>query len=62
MILGSEQMEYITVREAAKKWGCSEDTVRKWCRESKITITIGAVKKSGRWQIPANAECPKKTK
>ena len=55
-------MEYITVKEAAKKWGYSEATVQRWCRDGKIKVTVGAEKKSGRWQIPANAECPNKIK
>ena len=55
-------MEYITVKEVAEKWGYREATVQRWCREGKIKVTVGAEKKSGRRQIPANAECPKKTK
>ena len=55
-------MEYITAREAAQKWGYKESTVQKWCREGLIKITLGAKKESGRWQIPVDAECPKKVK
>lgn len=55
-------MTYITVKEAAKKWGYSEKTVQKWCRERKLDVTIRAEKKNGRWQIPEDAECPNKTK
>lgn len=55
-------MQYLSVKEVAKKWGFSEETVRKWCREGIITVTVGAEKKSGRWQIPAEAECPKQKK
>lgn len=52
-------MQYLSVKEVAEKWGYSEETIRKWCREGLIKITFGAEKKSGRWQIPADAECPK---
>ena len=52
-------MQYLSVKEAAKKWGYSEETIRKWCREGLITATIRAEKKSGRWQIPSDAQCPK---
>ena len=45
-------MQYLSVKEVAKKWGYSDETIRKWCREGLITITAGAEKKSGRWQIP----------
>lgn len=55
-------MEYMTVKEAAKMWGYSEGTVRKWCQEKKIKVSVGAEKKNGRWQIPKNAQCPKQIK
>ncbi|MBR2860446.1 MAG: helix-turn-helix domain-containing protein [Clostridia bacterium] len=55
-------MQYLTVEEAAEKWGYGKETVRKWCRQGLIKITVGAEKKSGRWQIPADAQCPKKIK
>lgn len=55
-------MEYLSVKEVAEKWGYSEATIRKWCRDGLIKITVGAEKKSGRWQIPADAMCPKKKK
>lgn len=58
----SKEMEYITVKEAAGKWGYSEATIRKWCQNEKIKVIIKAEKKSGRWQIPAAAECPGKKK
>lgn len=56
------KVNYITVKEAAKKWGYSEATIRKWCKESKISVTFKAEKKSGQWQIPSEAKCPKKIK
>ncbi len=54
-----ENMDYIGTREAAKKWGCSQSAVSRWCREGKICFVVKPEKRGGRWQIPANAECPK---
>lgn len=53
-----KQMDYMTVKEAAEKWGYSEATVRKWCREEKLFVICKAIKKSGRWQIPKSTVCP----
>ncbi len=55
-------MTYMSVKETAEKWGYSEDTICKWCKQGLIKATVGAEKKSGRWQIPENAQCPKKIK
>ena len=55
-------MEYMGTKEAAEKWGYSESTIRKWCKEEKIQLLVKPEKVSGRWRIPANAECPKKEK
>lgn len=55
-------MKYLSVREVAEKWGYGEATIRKWCQQGLIKVTVGAEKKSGRWQIPENAQCPKKIK
>lgn len=55
-------MEYISVKEAAHRWGYSESTIRKWCQNQIIKVTVSVEKKNGRWQIPADAECPKKLK
>lgn len=52
-------MEYITTKEAAELWGYSEDTIRKWCRKGMLTLVCKPEKKNGRWQIPANVQCPK---
>ena len=48
-------------KDAARKWGVSQATVQKWCREGKIA---GATQdKSGSpWHIPPNAIAPKKNK
>ena len=55
-------MDYMTTKEASEKWGYSEATICKWCREKKLFVVCRAVKKSGRWQIPTTAECPKPLK
>lgn len=45
-------------KQAAEKWGVSQATVAKWCREEKIK---GATqdKKGSTWHIPPNAQPPK---
>ena len=45
----------------AVKWGVSQDTVRKWCRQGKIP---GATQDKPRspWHIPADAQKPIKHK
>lgn len=55
-------MNYISVKEAAKKWGYSESTIRKWCKNGLLNVTYSAEKKNGQWQIPEDAQCPKITK
>ena len=44
-------------KEAAEKWGFSQDTIQKWCRQGKIA---GATqdKKGSPWHIPKNATPP----
>ena len=59
---GDGRMEYITVKEAAARWGYSETTIRKWCQDGLLSVVCKAKKKSGRWQIPAAAQCPKPIK
>lgn len=48
-------MEYISVSEAAKKWGISERRVQKLCEENRI---LGIERISRIWLIPRNAEKP----
>ncbi len=55
-------MKYLTVKEVAEKWGYSEATIRKWCKLGILKVTIGAEKINGHWQIPFDAQCPKKIK
>ena len=47
--------------EASKRWGYTQQTVRKWCAEKKIQ---GATqdKKGSPWHIPQDAQCPKPNK
>ena len=48
-------MEYMTVREAAKKWDISERLVQKLCAQGRIQ----GVKKFGiSWGVPADAQKP----
>ena len=46
-------------KDAAQKWGVSQATVQKWCRERKIE---GATqdKPGSSWHIPKNATPPRK--
>ena len=48
-------MEYISVSEAAKKWGISERRVQKLCEENRVS---GVERISRIWLIPRNAEKP----
>lgn len=56
---GQDNMEYMGTKEAAEKWGCSQGTVSKWCREKKIK-KAEQDKKGSPWRIPINAEYPGK--
>lgn len=48
-------MDYISVREAAEKWGISERWVQKYCVEERIS----GVQRFGRsWMIPKDAKRP----
>lgn len=48
-------MEFISVEQASNKWEVSVRTVQIYCTNNRIP---GAVKKSGVWCIPANANKP----
>lgn len=52
-------MEYISVIQFAAKYGISERTARKYCTEGKIS---GAFLTGKTWNIPEDAELPKKGK
>ena len=52
-------MEYISVIQFAEKYGISERTARNYCAAGKID---GAFLTGKTWNIPADAELPKKGK
>lgn len=50
-------MKYISVTEAAKRWGVSERSVRGYCADGRIA---GAVLTGKTWNIPDGAEKPER--
>ena len=50
-------MKYISVSEAAKKWGISERSARNYCAEGRVA---GARLVGKTWEIPDVAEKPKR--
>ena len=48
-------MDYITIQEAADKWGLKVRRVQVMCSENKIP---GAIRFGHAWAIPANAVRP----
>ena len=48
-------MDYMTLKEAAEKWGVTPRRVNYLCAAGRIH---GAVKKASVWLIPKNAEKP----
>ena len=52
---GQVIMDYISVSEAAKKWGISERRIQKLCEENRIP---GVVRFSRMWLIPKDAKKP----
>lgn len=51
-------MKYKTIKEKADDWNVSVRQVQYYCKQNKID---GAIKKSGAWHIPENAEKPQKS-
>lgn len=51
-------MRYLSVAEIAKRWDVSERSVRNYCAQGRVT---GAVLAGKIWNIPENAEKPKRT-
>lgn len=49
----------MTSKEAAKKWGCSANTVTEYCRNELI---FGAERVRGKWEIPEKASKPPMSK
>ena len=52
-------MDYISVSQAAEKWGLSERSIRNYCQQGRI---VGAVLNGHSWLIPENAEKPDRKK
>lgn len=50
-------MKFLSVAQTAQKWNLSERTVRNYCANGKIPDAFLTGKK---WNIPENAERPKK--
>lgn len=48
-------LDYMSVQDAAKKWGISERRIQVLCGENRID---GAVRFGHAWAIPKNAEKP----
>lgn len=48
-------MEFMTIQEAAKKWGISERRIQVLCNEERI---LGACKFGRQWAIPVTTEKP----
>ena len=48
-------MDYMTLKEAAEKWGVTPRRVNYYCTADRIP---GAVMMAGVWLIPKNAEKP----
>lgn len=46
---------YLSIREAAEKWGVSERRVYQYCAQGRIP---GAMRFGGAWAIPENPEKP----
>ena len=44
-------------KEAAEKWGVSQERVQRWCREGKIPNATQD-KSGSPWHIPKDAVCP----
>ena len=52
-------MEYMTVKQAAAKWGVSDRWVHKLCLDNRIE---GVMRFSAVWMIPADAQKPTDTR
>jgi Fic family protein len=50
-------MEFISIKEAAKRWGLTERMVRGYCNEKRIE---GAIFENRTWLIPEDAEKPQR--
>ncbi len=48
-------LDYLSVKEAAQKWGISERRIQKLCEQQRID---GAVRFGHAWAIPKSAQKP----
>ncbi|MBE7061037.1 MAG: helix-turn-helix domain-containing protein [Clostridiales bacterium] len=48
-------------KEASEKWGYSQATISKWCREGLIPNATQD-KPNSPWHIPKDSQCPRKIK
>ena len=53
--------EYMGTKEASEKWGVSQGTIAKWCREGKIPGAEQDAEGSP-WRLRIDTECPEKTR
>lgn len=51
-------MEYMGTKEAAQKWGYTQATVARWCREG-IIKSAEHDSAGSPWRISVNEKCPK---
>ena len=56
---GGYSMDYISVSQAAEKWGVSERSIRNYCQQGRI---VGAVLNGHLWLIPESAVKPDRKK
>ena len=52
----SNEMQYISIKQTAEKWGISTRRIQILCKEERIP---GAFHVGNSWAIPENAEKPK---
>ena len=52
----SNEMQYISIKQTAEKWGISTRRIQIHCKEERIP---GAFHVGNSWAIPENAEKPK---
>ncbi len=50
-------MQFLTIDEAAAKWGITTRQVRSYCADNRVA---GAVFENGEWRLPPDAEKPKR--
>lgn len=53
--MGDKDMEYLSIRQTAEKWGLSKRRIQVLCSKNRI---LGAMKVDSSWVIPADAEKP----